>query len=709
MANIRLYEGTRTPLNIDLFGQAVSIPNIQVSFTNSGNSAYVQDSIDHVQSVSADGSKLTAYGNSYKRFKLDVPFTVSKDTVMKFHFEATHEAEGHFICLLDDSHNMQDGRNDCFAPSGTEVVADNGSWKRIYPQLEDGEASDYEILVGTYFTGEVLYFGFGQDNDAARAEGESSISNITISSSPSIKIGVDGSSATSRTRSGATSDFTIEGGGNQVSYESSSQDNTPIRDYLAAISEDGDITATGNMWRAFPITPSKSIQDLGDFVVSFTYTLKEEAELHAVCFEDNLEYGDYDDPADNQYDPRRCVILNAFQDIDKQFFTGGYYPALNEPHRYVLNLSKFLERFYNWNYLVIVQDNDLDRSVGEMTIGDFHVTTSLSSCLEGTDYDFQVQDCTIENFLGGVQAAMATENTCTQTDPLLELMALFDAKTEIEVYKKIENICASSYKPSEFDFASTISSEPQLVKEFIDGGTVLNYESDDALAKDGAGIAAADSMSASHLFAWPKHHALDQCDVGAAMCCWVDSRGTSALVDNTDVCYVNMKDSRRTAHVADGYSIYGGSDEGAVNCHGFAWGTDGGSINSALKGNALFKVGFMDNLLADLKGNVEQVPGAPMCGCIDRMPVVTEAKCTKASADTSTVNVAYVAATGTFNAVFTLSSITYSDCGDLNAYYKELVGADTHHADYIDTRIVGEGQCTGAINDFLSKKGLVKS
>merc|ERR1712086_1159639 len=100
----------------------------------------------------------------------------------------------------------------------------------------------------------------------------------------------------------------------------------------------------------------------------------------------------------------------------------------------------------------------------------------------------------------------------------------------------------------------------------------LNYETEAAdLLKDGAGIDAADAMSATHLFATPKHHALDQCDVGAAMCCWVDSRGASALEDNTDVCYVNMKASRRTAHVADGYSIYGESDEGAVNCQGFAW------------------------------------------------------------------------------------------------------------------------------------------
>ena len=145
-------------------------------------------------------------------------------------------------------------------------------------------------------------------------------------------------------------------------------------------------------------------------------------------------------------------------------------------------------------------------------------------------------------------------------------------------------------------------SETQLGKEFIDGGTGCS------LTKDGAGIGFSDQYATSHILSWPKHHALDQCDVGASMCCWLDSRSDTALVDNTDVCYV--KASRRTAHAADGYSIYGDSSGGEVNCHGFAWGTDGGSISSALKGNALFKVGSMNNLYEGLKGNVEQVPGA---------------------------------------------------------------------------------------------------
>ena len=129
-----------------------------------------------------------------------------------------------------------------------------------------------------------------------------------------------------------------------------------------------------------------------------------------------------------------------------------------------------------------------------------------------------------------------------------------------------------------------------------------------ALPKDGAGIGFLDQYVTSHLLSWPKLHALDQCNVSVTMYCWLDSRSDTALVNNSDVYYV--KASRCTSHVAYGYSIYRDSSEGTVDCHVFTWGTDGGSISSALEGNAPFKVGFMNNLYEGLRGNVEQVPGA---------------------------------------------------------------------------------------------------
>merc|ERR1711862_472691 len=82
----------------------------------------------------------------------------------------------------------------------------------------------------------------------------------------------------------------------------------------------------------------------------------------------------------------------------------------------------------------------------------------------------------------------------------------------------------------------------------------------------------------SRVLEWPNHHALDQCDVGAAMCCTTSSRDSSGANPNSEICYVDMAASRRSARVNDGYSIYGQDQTNDVYCEAFAWGTDEGSI-----------------------------------------------------------------------------------------------------------------------------------
>jgi len=698
-SNIRIYEEDRMDIKITVFGEAVSVPNIQDDFTASGGTNE-QDSRDHVMSVSTDGTTVTAYGNSWKRFNLNTPFVVTPSTVLKFTFSMPVEEELSMICLSNEDNVQRNGRSDCFILGGNDFSSSSSWYTAVKPLTKEGETTDYEILIGNYFTGQVNYLGFAQDNDSStRARGESSWSNIEIFTLPSLNIGLDDGS------------FAIEN--NQVTYESTSQDSTPIRDHLMQISPDGSsITVHGNAWRAMPLATPLLASTLGDFVVSFDFVMREVGDFFQVCFEDNLEWGDYDDPTDNEYDPKRCFELNDYDPTDNDVAFRSYMPGIGEPHRYVANLSKLFERFNEFKYFAIVADSDAgDKSGGEFTISNIHIITSLTSCLKDVGFSFTVSDCTAENFLAEIGERMALANCPGNRDPLLELMALFDATQEMEVYKEIEHICQSSYKSAEYDFMKTISSETQLVREFIDGGTALNYESDSggsSLAKDGAAIGFSDEFASTHILTWPKHHALDLCDIGAAMCCWVDSRSDTELVDNTDVCYVDMKASRRTAHVADGYSIYGDSSEGAVNCHGFAWGIDNGSISSALKGNALFKVGFMENLYRGSKGYVEQVPGAPMCGCMDRMPVVTDAACTHVTASESVVDVTFNAAIGIFKAKFTVGTIEYEDCGSLKDHYEDLAVED-HNRDFMDSRIVGEGGCHGAIDDFLAGKGLVKA
>ena len=67
--------------------------------------------------------------------------------------------------------------------------------------------------------------------------------------------------------------------------------------------------------------------------------------------------------------------------------------------------------------------------------------------------------------------------------------------------------------------------------------------------------------------------------------------------------------------------------EAPIHCHGFAW-TDELSDPSAIyKGNNLFFVSMYDHL--NQRGYVKAVPGAPMCGCSEQMPVVSRTDCTQ--------------------------------------------------------------------------------
>merc|ERR1712003_420653 len=376
-------------------------------------------------------------------------------------------------------------------------------------------------------------------------------------------------------------------------------------------------------------------------------------------------------------------------------------------------------------YVVFISDGDRKdsagvRSKGESTFSNIEITTSLTSCLKDEpDFSFSLNDCTVDNFLRAIRTKMESTDACTtanKTDPLLELFAIFDATEEIDVYTNIEKICTGAYKLAGYDvygdttLGMDASTKRQITREFLDGGSVWNYEKGEA----GSGVDTAmiekvsSTVSESRLLKWPDHHSLDHCDVGAAMCCMATSRGGSDSSNagspaNSEICYVDIAASKRAARVNDGFSIYTQDQTNDVYCEAFAWGTDGGSIHSALKGNALFQSGF-GNMLS---GAVEQVPGAPLCGCLDRMPVVTNAKCTHVTSADSSVDVTFTNSLGVFDSTFNLGAIANTDCGDFVSHYKDLEGGvDTPDTSFVASRIVGATGCADATATFLETKKL---
>merc|ERR1711971_18980 len=140
----------------------------------------------------------------------------------------------------------------------------------------------------------------------------------------------------------------------------------------------------------------------------------------------------------------------------------------------------------------------------------------------------------------------------------------------------------------------------------------------------------------------------ENCQLQSAMCCWVsdrqanDNNGNCATPydercldadpgDNTDLCAVDMaRSTKDSTHVDDGFAIFRGGEEGPVHCHGLAWGQDEKEPSFRYRANNLFYVSMSDHLHD--RGYVRNVQGAPMCGCVENMPIVSRSDCTEISA-----------------------------------------------------------------------------
>eukprot|EP00585_Thalassiosira_rotula_P006502 CAMPEP_0196158876 /NCGR_PEP_ID=MMETSP0910-20130528/46036_1 /TAXON_ID=49265 /ORGANISM="Thalassiosira rotula, Strain GSO102" /LENGTH=1315 /DNA_ID=CAMNT_0041423787 /DNA_START=50 /DNA_END=3998 /DNA_ORIENTATION=- len=141
----------------------------------------------------------------------------------------------------------------------------------------------------------------------------------------------------------------------------------------------------------------------------------------------------------------------------------------------------------------------------------------------------------------------------------------------------------------------------------------------------------------------------DNCPSHAAMCCWPkdrqarDNNGNCARpydencvdkdpADNTNLIFSDFaKGKKATGYDSpEGFAEFPGDDdngEGPIHCHGFAWADDEYSSISRYKANNLFYVSMYDHM--HQRGYVENIPGSPMCGCMDQMPLATRSDCTQ--------------------------------------------------------------------------------
>ena len=333
-----------------------------------------------------------------------------------------------------------------------------------------------------------------------------------------------------------------------------------------------------------------------------------------------------------------------------------------------------------------------------------HAGLASAQCTEGTISTFNNGDCTYANFVTGLT------NGCTEAD-FATLVPEGETATDY-----VNELCAYD-APTQF---VEIQGTYQKDRRYFAGGGILVDGSDWDV--DSARIARFNTNSASStLIAFPDYLARLQyntdtgrgengypanmnldtsCGLNTVMCCFTDDSKKNSFDANDDsttgVCHHELELSPESNHIEEGWSVFPGS-ETSTHCTGFTW-KDG---EEELLGNMMYDISLKNTIE---KGYVKGVPGAPMCGCVEHMPVVASAECrtaSKSGAITYTFTYDVDEGVRADNEV----GITYSDCTDetsavidLKAAYKANQDTDDDKA-LIDAHLVGD--C--ASDDYLKE------
>lgn len=358
--------------------------------------------------------------------------------------------------------------------------------------------------------------------------------------------------------------------------------------------------------------------------------------------------------------------------------------------------------------------------------------------------------CTAQAIKDAVTSAMAQpENSaaCAGSTFATELFILLrnddnfttDVRTPEAVDAVLSSVCDVGFAASSLKFGKITGRGDQFDREFMNGGSDWNDEYQvgfndvvyHKLADDAARIQTVhDTFASNGPIEFPEHLTnFQDCDAAAAMCCYVSDRqandeeggcnGTdcsdSDPASNTNVCHVDMSNAPVSSRVLDGFAVYhlnADSEvaEGQVKCHGFAWNAeDDEAAASRYKGNVLFDVAFKKNFLD--RGYVRNVPGAPMCGCIEQMPIVEQAECTKIEKVIESWSV-HTDTDGHLVARITDADVSYGPCDEgesLADSYKTINAASDPDGSAIEEHLVGEGKCLESTAMAMTRFGYKRS
>jgi hypothetical protein len=221
----------------------------------------------------------------------------------------------------------------------------------------------------------------------------------------------------------------------------------------------------------------------------------------------------------------------------------------------------------------------------------------------------------------------------------------------------------------------------------------------------------------------------EDCQYQSAMCCWTtdrqanDHNGNCETPydencldadpgDNTDLCSVDMGRSiKDSVHVDGGFALFPENTEGPIHCHGLAWGEDESEADYRFRANNLFFVSMSDHLHD--RGYVRAVQGAPMCACVENMPIVSRSDCTEITA-TETYKFTFPASTsGNIQVSLDYVDLDFNACkanqnNNLQRFYERLLNegrVSREKYEKFRNTVVGNGQCAPTNKLLLFDKG----
>lgn len=376
----------------------------------------------------------------------------------------------------------------------------------------------------------------------------------------------------------------------------------------------------------------------------------------------------------------------------------------------------------------------------------------IANCPGVESFSFTItKRCKYASLRDKLNSIKSSSCGATGDEILLSLLGTTNQTHAEEVL--VPQLCADAYLDTAetFPFSEITRKGRQFDNEYYSGGSSWNYE---VQTDDGRNVLKDDAARVKRIFEDQAQGKVidlpnylpafdpegDGCELDAAFCCWVQDRQAgdnngncntpyeSQCIDqdpgdNTNFCYTDHARSSMATHTEGGFSVFGNvlngqeNIEGAVHCHGFAWGQGGDDISNAYKGNNLFFISMYDHL--HQRGYVRNAPGSAMCACAENMAVVTRADCTEIAV-TEKFRFNYDEPTLTLSGVLLeVQDVDFNSCNgspdnnDLESYYRRLVEEKRQtEENFAKLReiLVGKqaGNCNDAIVKFMQEKGILR-